>query len=30
MGFTATEISKHQQNHRGRAHTLFTVVSRRE
>jgi SAM-dependent methyltransferase len=28
MGFTATEISKHQQNHRGRAHTLFTVVGR--
>jgi O-methyltransferase len=28
MGFTPTEISKHQQNHRGRAHTLFTVVGR--
>jgi O-methyltransferase len=28
MGFPPTEISKHQQNHRGRAHTLFTVVSR--
>jgi len=30
MGFTATEISKHQQNHRGRAHTLFTIVSQRK
>jgi SAM-dependent methyltransferase len=29
MGFTATEISKHQQNHRGRAHMLFTVVGER-
>lgn len=28
MGFTLTKISKHQQNHRGRAHTLFTVVGR--
>jgi SAM-dependent methyltransferase len=30
MGFTPTEISKHQQNHRGRAHTLFTIVGEKQ
>ena len=30
MGFTATQILTHQQYHRGKAHTLFTVVGRRE
>jgi hypothetical protein len=29
MGFTASEIFKHQQYHCGRAHTLFTIVGRR-
>ena len=29
MGFTASEALKHQQYHRGRAYTLFTVVGRR-
>jgi SAM-dependent methyltransferase len=28
MGFTASETSTHQQYHRGRAYTLFTVVGR--
>jgi SAM-dependent methyltransferase len=26
MGFTGTQTSMHQQNHRGSAHTLFTIV----
>jgi hypothetical protein len=30
MGFTATETSTHEQYHRGKAHTLFTIVARRE
>ena len=30
MGFTATETSTHQQYHRGKAHTLFTLVSGRK
>ena len=30
MGFTSTQTSTHQQYHRGKAHTLFTVVGRRE
>jgi O-methyltransferase len=30
MGFTATEPATHQQYHRGRAHTLFTIVGRRQ
>jgi len=30
MGFTTSESSKHEQYHRGRAHTLFTIVARRE
>ena len=30
MGFTTSEPSKHEQYHRGRAHTLFTLVARRE
>src|SRR5947209_10776090 len=29
MGFTTTQILTHQQYHRGKAHTLFTVVGRR-
>src|ERR1051325_2265426 len=29
MGFTASEPTTHEQLHRGRAHTLFTVVGRR-
>ena len=29
MGFTATGTSTHDQYHRGKAHTLFTVVGRR-
>jgi hypothetical protein len=29
MGFAAAEISKHQQNHLGTAHTPFTIVGRR-
>jgi SAM-dependent methyltransferase len=29
MGFTASEILRHQQHHRGRPYTLFTVVGRR-
>ena len=28
MGFTTTQTSTHQQYHRGKAHTLFTVVGR--
>jgi O-methyltransferase len=28
MGFTATQTSTHRQCHRGRAHTLFTIVGR--
>ena len=30
MGFTASGPATHQQFHRGRAHTLFTLVGRRE
>ena len=30
MGFTISEPATHQQFHRGRAHTLFTLVGRRE
>ena len=30
MGFTTLEPATHQQYHRGRAHTLFTLVGRRE
>ena len=30
MGFTATETSTHEQYHRGKAHTLFTIVARWE
>ena len=30
MGFIASEPKMHQQFHRGRAHTLFTLVARRE
>jgi len=30
MGFTTTQTSTHQQYHRGRANTLFTIVSQRE
>ena len=30
MGFTGTEISTHDQYHRGKAHTLFTVIGRRD
>jgi O-methyltransferase len=30
MGFTTSEPTTHQQFHRGRAHTLFTLVARRE
>jgi O-methyltransferase len=30
MGFTARETSMHQQYHRGKAYTLFTVVGRKE
>jgi O-methyltransferase len=30
MGFTTSEPTTHQQFHRGRAHTLFTIVARRE
>ena len=30
MGFTTSEILRHQQHHRGRPYTLFTVVGRRE
>ena len=30
MGFTSTRTSTHQQYHRGKAHTLFTLVSGRE
>ena len=30
MGFTATGTSTHEQYHRGKAHTLFTIVARRE
>jgi O-methyltransferase len=30
MGFTASERTTHQQFHRGRPHTLFTLVGRRE
>ena len=29
MGFTEAETSTHQQYHRGRAHTLFTIVGQR-
>jgi 2-polyprenyl-3-methyl-5-hydroxy-6-metoxy-1,4-benzoquinol methylase len=29
MGFTTTQTSTHQQYHRGRAYTLFTIVGRR-
>jgi SAM-dependent methyltransferase len=28
MGFTATQTSTHEQYHRGKAHTLFTVVAK--
>ncbi len=30
MGFTTTATSTHQQYHRGKAHTLFTIVGQRE
>jgi SAM-dependent methyltransferase len=30
MGFTVSETLTHQQYHRGRAHTLFTIVGRKE
>jgi SAM-dependent methyltransferase len=30
MGFTTSDILPHQQHHRGRPYTLFTVVGRRE
>jgi hypothetical protein len=30
MGFTQTEVSTHQQYHRGKAYTLFTIVGRRK
>ena len=30
MGFTTSKCSKHEQYHRGRAHTLFTLIARRE
>ena len=30
MGLTTTQLSTHQQYHRGRAHTLFTIVGRRQ
>jgi len=30
MGFTTTQTSTHRQYHRGKAHTLFTVVGRRD
>jgi O-methyltransferase len=30
MGFTGTETLTHEQYHRGKAHTLFTIVSRHE
>jgi SAM-dependent methyltransferase len=30
MGFTTSEILTHQQYHRGRAHTLVTIVSQRQ
>jgi hypothetical protein len=30
MGFTTSEILQHQQPHRGKPYTLFTVISRRE
>jgi O-methyltransferase len=30
MGFTTSEILRHQQHHRGRPYTLFTAVGRRE
>jgi SAM-dependent methyltransferase len=30
MGFTAMESSTHEQYHRGKAHTLFTITARRE
>jgi SAM-dependent methyltransferase len=29
MGFSASEVLRHQQNHRGRPYTLFTIVSRK-
>jgi hypothetical protein len=30
MGFSPSEVFRHQQNHRGRQYTLFTVVGRRQ
>lgn len=30
MGFTSSEVSKHQQLHRGKPYTLFTIVGRTE
>ena len=30
MGLTTTQLSTHQQYHRGRAHTLFTVVGQKQ
>jgi O-methyltransferase len=30
MGFSTSQVTNHEQLHRGRAHTLFTVVGRRE
>jgi O-methyltransferase len=30
MGFKATDTSTHEQYHRGKEHTLFTIVGRRE
>jgi len=30
MGFTTSEILKHQQYHRGKAYTLFTIVGQRQ
>jgi len=29
MGFTTSDILRHQQRHRGKAYTLFTIVGRR-
>jgi hypothetical protein len=30
MGFTPTGTSTHEQYHRGKAHTLFTIIGRRQ
>jgi O-methyltransferase len=30
MGFTSSEVSRHQQSHRGKPYTLFTLVARKQ